>query len=67
MSKDVIGLAFEVGGRLVQMIGRIVQLRDENAALKALRELDAVGRRVDAREIALEAARAVRKPEPEDS
>ncbi len=67
MSKDVIGAAFEVLGGLIETIGRLVQMRDEAAARRALDRLKAHGRSVDADAVALEAARGVQRPDRDDS
>ncbi len=67
MSKDVIGAAFEVLGGLIETIGKLVAMRDEAAAKRALSRLKAHGRSVSADAIALEAARGVQLPDRDDS
>jgi hypothetical protein len=67
MSKDVFGAALEVLGGLIETIGKLIAMKDEAAARRALGRLKAHGKAVDADAIALEVARGVVRPEPEDS
>jgi hypothetical protein len=67
MNKDIFGTALEVLGGLIETIGKLLAMKDEAAAKRALDRLKAHGRAVNADAIALETARGIQRPDPEDS
>jgi hypothetical protein len=63
VNKDLLSLVFQVVGSLGTALGRILAMKDEAAAKRALARLAAHGRTVDADAVALDAARSVPAPE----
>jgi hypothetical protein len=67
MNKDLLGAIFEAAGAAFAAIGRIVSMKDEAAARRALARLTTHARKVDGEAIAMDAARSVPAPERDDS